>query len=64
MNNWKYEFDCKNCEKLHRIDIGAGPATYCTVIESGETPLYFPDDVDYVLRCSEWEPKTVQESFF
>ena len=64
MNRWKYEFDCKNCAKVQLLDTGACPAQYCTALAFKGDPLYFPDDVDYVLRCSEYEPKSVQESFF
>ena len=51
MSNWRYDFDCKDCQQQARI----GDAFYCLPIRSGRKCISADDD--YVVRCSEYEPR-------
>lgn len=51
MSRWRYDFDCRDCDRVKEI----GGERYCIPIREHRDCLTTGDD--FVLRCSEYEPK-------
>jgi len=54
MNNWVYDFNCKNCGRIKYIDDGIRKGNYCIPIKDGGDPIHADDD--YVVRCDDYQP--------
>lgn len=49
--SWRYDFDCRDCQQQKRIS----GEIYCVPIREGRHCISADDD--YVVRCSEYQPK-------
>lgn len=56
-NNWRYDFNCKDCGNLKYIKDEIRDGIYCTGLMNGKD--YMHADDDYVVRCDAYQPRQI-----
>lgn len=53
MNNWRYDFDCRDCGNKVQV----GNDVYCIPGRALKKPIHAGDD--FVVRCDEYKPMQI-----
>lgn len=62
MAHWKYDFDCRKCERLQYVKDDIRDGLYCIPTMNHHDPLHADDD--RVVRCDDFRPRSDQMSLF